>query len=84
LTCSINNNNNVARILLDYNGCDINCSMKDCLTCTSSTVCTSCETGKYLKSDQTSCVADCSNEDVGIHYIFNFKKISYFLVKNFK
>lgn len=40
--------------------------MANCLICIADNVCTSCENGKYLKSDSTSCVNDCLVDDLGI------------------
>lgn len=42
--------------------------MSNCLTCSSSSICNSCENGTYLKSDQSICVFDCLLNDNGGTY----------------
>lgn len=42
--------------------------MTDCLTCISSTSCSSCYNGKFLKFDHTACVSDCLANDSRIFF----------------
>ena len=39
-----------------------NSSMTDCVSCDSSSKCTKCGNGKYLKSDFSGCIAACTSD----------------------
>lgn len=50
--------------------------MPDCLTCTTSSFCTSCTNSKFLKFDNSACVSNCLVNDIGFKNNFFIKKIN--------